>query len=352
MKPVSVRLAVGLFVVLLALLPAVPATGATLTGARLILADSRPSATSVDHALRFDDVTTATTIRCMRIRWSAAADGSGGKPAGLDISTVQFQWNTTFIPTPADWVLFRDNATGQLELYNTTGETPASSANREIFLSQITNGSAADTTYFLRFQTFSDDTCLAPVDSAVIAYRYTSGTSVAVVVDPTLVFTVAGRATACNNQTGTGFVFDAGSTATSVSLGRLNTASTVGGAQDLAVITNAGGGFSVYLRGTAVSDDMIASGGVIADHAGSHGTPTTGPTAGNEGFGYTTSDLVGGFDASNEFAAVTNADAAVLTAAPGTMTETRCVGYQAAAHSSTEAGSYSATVIYTAVPTF
>lgn len=200
------------------------------------------------------------------------------------------------------------------------------------------------------------------VDSATsnsLAFSTTPERSavVGVDVDPFLLFEVDNSATACNGQDSTAgqFVDNSAGSATALSLGNVNATRFGGASQILHVSTNARGGFLVYLRGTAVANDMIGPSGQIADSAGDHDASTSTMTLGAEAFGYTVDDpeVTTAYDfGSGEFAAVTNGNEEVMTAPAADMDDQHCVGYQVAASAATPAGTYSATLVYTAVPSF
>ncbi len=76
------------------------------------------------------------------------------------------------------------------------------------------------------------------------------------IVDPSLTFTVVGRATVCNGQSGAGF--QTGSSSSSVSLGHLNPTVIGGGAQDLTLATNAANGFVVYIRTSGTTPNAFS----------------------------------------------------------------------------------------------
>ncbi len=175
--------------------------------------------------------------------------------------------------------------------------------------------------------------------------------TVAGIVDPSLTFTVAGRASACNGQSAAGF--QTGSSSTSVALGHLNPTVVGGGAQDLTLATNAANGFAVYIRtsGTTPNVFRTSGGSTVADVTGSHASPSASLAAGAAGFGYTTSDPSIAFG-SNKWAALTSTDETVMSASAGTTSKAVCTGFQATVSATTAAGSYSAPVIYTAVPLF
>ncbi len=179
----------------------------------------------------------------------------------------------------------------------------------------------------------------------------TGSVTITGIVDPSLTFTVAGRGTVCNGQSGTGF--QTGSTSTAVSLGHLTSAAVAGAAQDLTLATNAANGFTVYIRtsGTTPNSFRTSGGSTVADVPGTNASPGAAPVAGTAGFGYTSSDASTAFT-SNTWAKLTNTDSAVLIGTAGTTSKSRCVGYGVAIAATSTAGSYSSSVVYTAVPSF
>ena len=176
---------------------------------------------------------------------------------------------------------------------------------------------------------------------------------ISTVVDPTLTFTVAGRNSACN---GVNKSAGATSTGTAVSLGRVNATAPVSAAQDLTITTNSAGGFIVYISSVG---EMTSGINNIAKVGGSNSGPLSLPGLGTPAFGYTTDDatLDGTVDrftsGGTKWAplAATNFPVsykAISSAGP----ESACVGFILQVANATPAGSYSATVVYTAVPLF
>ncbi len=170
-------------------------------------------------------------------------------------------------------------------------------------------------------------------------------------VAPALTFTVNGRGTVCNGQPGGNF--QTGSTSTAVAFGRLSAASVSGAAQNLSVTTNAANGFSVSIRTTGTAPNVFrdGSGHTIADVSGTWASPGAAPSAGTAGFGYTTSDASTPFTA-NTWAKVTTSGDSAIVATAGTMSKSACVGFAASISTTTAAASYSAAVVYTAIPSF
>lgn len=178
-----------------------------------------------------------------------------------------------------------------------------------------------------------------------------SNIAMSIRIDPQLTFSISGRPTACNAQSSTNF--QAGSTSSSVNLGRLSVSSLSDAAQNISITTNASDGFNVYVRTSGATPHSFrdTGGRSIADVAGTAASPSVGPVAGTPGFGFTSDDPATAFTA-NKWAKLTNVNAAVLVGAPGVLTKSGCVGFEAAIGASTTAGAYSTTVIYTVVPSY
>jgi alpha-tubulin suppressor-like RCC1 family protein len=176
-----------------------------------------------------------------------------------------------------------------------------------------------------------------------------------VTVLPILQFAVSAHSGTCN-----GVAQSSGSSASSVSasLGSTSPSLNAVAAQDLSITTNAGGGFTVYLRATGGPSE--SRGHVLADVSGTYSAPVAFPTAGTEAFGFTTSEASLPAGTANRFTAPSARWAPVTTSSvvvsySSTLppsTDVVCVAYQAGQSSATPAGAYSATIIYTAVPLF
>lgn len=320
-----------------------------LTSASVALGDSRPGSTSA-YDLKASGVTTSQ-IRCIKVEFDTTADGSGGLPSGMSIASAALDGTSDYVPTPASWSATPNQGAGTISITNAGGETPSSASNRHVILTGIVNPSSAGTGYLL-YSTFNNSDCsTSPFDATTVAFAWTGPTIVSVVVDPSFTFSVAGRATVCNGQSATNF--QTGSSGTAVNLGHVSTSAVAGGAQDLSVSTNAANGFVVYLRTSGVTPDSLRDGGSgsIADVSGTRASPGAAPSAGTASFGYTSSDTSTSFT-SNTWAKLTNTNDSVLIGAGGTASKSSCIGYEVAVGTTTPAGSYSTTVIYTAIPNF
>lgn len=308
------------------------------TESSLLLDDSRPSQTT-DYT--FNTSTLAgTSLQCIELDLGANSDGTGAI-TGLDTSGSSLS-SSTLIDT-GNWAVDNTASAGHtLRATYATGETPSASGN--IVWGGVDNGTVEDTGYFGVFSTYSDAACSTLVESTTVQFIYTDGQQVSLTVDPSFTFTVAGVA---DSQSVNGATTTVTTTATTVPFGQVTIGSNGIAAQDLEIGTNAQNGYNIYARYT---DPLTnASSDEITNHTGTNGTPTSFSAAGTEAFGYTTDDLFG----TNLWAGFTTTNAPVATSATSiTGTETTRVGFQAGVDTDTPAGTYTTTVIYTAVPAY
>lgn len=348
----------GVLLVVLALIfvQANIASAATLTSASVTLSDPRPNATTVSYDFQASNVTT-TGIQCIRIEFDMAADGSGGKPTNMDITNAALSGSSDYIPLPGNWTVSNNNTTGVTTITGTS-QTPASAATRNVILTTITNGNAADNDYFLIFNTYNNTDCSSsPVDSSVVGFLFTNGQSVSMSVEGSLAFTIAGVAgngsAAVNGATITNGLT---TTSTTIPFGTVTSSTNKVAAQDLTVSTNSGLGYTVYTRYTA---QPTSGSNTISDHSGSNASPSAFSAAGTEAFGYTTEDatLSGTADrftssGGNKWAAFTTSNAELVYNNAAVSNQTTRVGFQTGISTTTEPGSYVTSVIYTAVPLY
>jgi len=326
------------------------ASAATLSTASATLSDSRTSTASVTYTLQFSGVTTSA-MKCMKVSFSDAAS-AGSKPTGMTITGLALSGTSTYVPTPASWTVTNNNTTGVSSITFATGETPVSASGRTVVLTGITNGSIAETIYFLQFSTFNNVDCAtAPVDSSTVAFIYTNGQLVSGTIDPTLSFSVTGVASA---QTVNGATTNITTTTTTVPFGTLSASTNRIGAQDLLVATNAGSGYTVTARYSGALSN--GAGGTVTDWTGTNAAPTAFSAAGTSAFGYTTNDATLGTGTagrfiSNKWAAFTTSPLEIGYSAVAA-SETIRVGFQAGISTTTPAGSYVTTVIYVVTPIY
>jgi hypothetical protein len=330
------------------------AQAATLTGSKVAISDSRPSGTSVSYDIEFDSVTTSA-IQCIRVEFDTQADGGGSKPSGLDITSLALSGSTDYIPTPGSWGVSNNNSTGVSSITFGSGETPASATDRNVILTTITNGSTPETGYYVIFNTYNNTNCSSSgVDSGTGTFIYVTGQSVSLSVDPSISFDLAAVS---NSQSVNGATTSVTTTDGTIPFGTVTTSTSGIAAHDATVTTNAGSGYTMYIRYTQAPTTGAAS---IDDHSGSNASPTT-MSPGTEAFGYTTNDATLGtgtadrFTSSggNKWAAFTTSNAEVGYSGTSVSSQTIRLGYQVGISGTTPAGAYgSSTVIITATPAY
>jgi len=328
-------------------------SAASLTGSKVAISDSRPSIASTSYDIEFDNVTTSA-IKCIKVEFDTAADGTGGKPSGLDITSAALSGTSDFIPTPASWSVSNNNTTGISSITFATGETPAGATDRNVILTTITNGSVAETGYYVIFNTYNNVDCASSgVDSGIGTFIYATGQSVSLTVDPTIAFNVQAVASAQSVNSATTTVT---STDGTIPFGTVTSGALGIAAHDATVTTNAGSGYTVYIRYTA---KPTSGANDIDDHTGTNASPTT-LAAGTEAFAYTTNDAVLGTGTAARFttappkwAAFTTSNAEVAYSAAAVSSETTRIGYAVGVSGTTPAGTYgTSTVILTATPAY
>lgn len=326
---------------------------ADLTSASISLSDPRPDETGVVYTFDASSFTTATTIRCITVELNDAADMSGAVPSNID--TTGFTLDSSTLITAGSWTA--DNSVnGMLEITRGAGETPA--ANGNVVFGGIDNGDTVGTTYFAEFNSYGNVDCSTggPVDSVTVAFVYIDGELVELTIEPTLTFTCTGlgSGTVVNGTTTT-----LTNTCTGIDFGNDVTTSTNGVAgHNLNVSTNATGGYTVFIRHTGLLTNESSD--TITNHTGTNGAPSAFPAAGTEAWGYTTEDATLGGGAANRFTTAggfsgfTTSNEEIMdntTSTPGAGDDTE-VAFQVGVASSTEAGTYQSTLIYTLVGTF
>jgi len=319
-------------------------TAATLTSASVELGDPRTSTTST-YTTTASGFTTATTIRCVEVALNDQADGAGSIPAG--ITTTSSTLDSSTLITAGSWTV-ANGTNGTLSITNATGETPATNGN--IVWGAVTNGNT-DQTYYALMTTYTDASCTGgnEVDTVTMAFTYKDGTLVSLTIEPTLNFVVNAVASGQLVNSATTSIL---STATGIDFGTAVTTSANGiAAHDLAVTTNASGGYNVYLRHAALLTN--GAGDTILNHTGTNAAPTSFPAAGTEAWGYTTEDADLTQFTANTWAGFNTTNEQVMTNAAATAgTDTVRVGQQVGIATDTPAGTYSTTIIYTIVATY
>lgn len=322
---------------------------ASLTSGSVGISSSVPSAASTTYTITFSGVTLSNT-KCIQAVFSTAATG-GSMPTGMVTSGVTLSGTSTYMPTPASWAAASAVA-GTVKVTYTTGETPAGASARTLVLGGITNGSTAETGYFVQFSTYGNIDCAtSPLDTGVSTFIYATGQAVSMTVDPALTFDVALQAgsTSINGVTTT-----VASTDGTIPFGTVTASANSIVGHSLTVTTNAGSGYSVYTRYTQAPTNGSHP---IDDWTGTNATPTTFSAAGTEAFGYTTSStsLTGTAArfSGSKFAKFTTTNEEVAHSTAAVTSDNTKIAYQVGISGTTPAGTYNnSTVIFTATPAY
>jgi len=330
------------------------ANAGTLSTAKVALSDPRPSTTAVNYTFTGSSVTTST-IKCIKFVFATTATGST-VPTGFDSSVGAVALNgagTNYVPTPASLTLTK-TTNGTLTLVDAAGQTPASASARTVSIDGITNSTVADTSYYLRINTYNNVDCATtPVDNSTVQFINTNGSTLSLTVDNTLTFTVNAVAGAalCNGATST-----QASTATTIPFGTVNASANQIVCQDLTASSNGTNGYTIFARYTAKPTNALSQ--TILDLAGApNSTPITFTAAGTEAYGYTTDDGTLGTGTAgrfvpNKWAAMTATNAEVAYEAAGVSSTTYRIGHEVGIGLTTFPGTYTTTVIYTCTPVF
>ena len=340
----------------LLMLPRLVAHAATLTTGSLSISDSRPSTASVTYTATFSNVSNSA-IKCIQMQFDTQSDGAGSAPTGMVTSGATYNAaGSDYVPDVQSWTAASSTA-GLVKITNATGETAAGGTGI-VVLTGITNGSIAETSYFMILTTFTDDACTGgnEVATGTVKFIYTTGQLVSLTIDPSLTFTVDAVA---DTETVNGEDLTITTTDGTIPFTGVTVSANGVGAHLLTVNTNAGGGYTVYTRYTAALTNVASD--TITDHTGTNAQPSSFPSVGTEAFGYTTTDTTltatgDGADRfttpANQWAAFTTGNLEVAYSAGPVSNEETTIGYQVGVAGATEAGVYNTTIILTATPTY
>lgn len=336
---------------------------AALTSAKVTISDPRPGQASTTYTLAWTFPAT-TSIGCIEAKFTTTATGAA-VPTGIVTTSAAKGTLTGGGLTTGDWITTVVTSNGTVQLKHATTEATTTTAFT-LGWTGITNPTnASGLVFFAQLNTYTGSgACTGLLDSAVVALATTAAVTVSATVDPSLSFAVAGIAAETAYKSA-GLTTSASCTdsATAVTFPSTMAAATnYNCAQQLTVTTNAGGGYTVTIRGTASGNDLVSTSNgsnEITDHTGTNASPAVFGTP-TEGFGYTTSDSLSATGdgaarfstAADRWAGMTNTASEVAYNAGAASAETTDIGFQIRFGTTTEAGTYQGTVVYTATPTF
>lgn len=335
------------------------ASANTVGNASVGLSDPRPSQTSVTYTFTGGSGGASTqfqsaAILCIKVEVATTSTGST-VPTGFSAASASVVAGSSTLINSSSTGWTPTAAAGSFTYTHSTGVTPSTTSGATFTLGGLTNSSTADTGFYYRLNTYGNTNCSSsPLDSAIVTFINTNGSTLSLTVDNALSFSVGAVA---SGQSCDGTTTTAASTATTLPFGTVTSGSNAVVCQDLTAATNATGGYTIYGRYTAKPTNALSQ--TINDHTGTNASPTTFTAAGTEAYGYTTNDTTLGTGTANRFtsggqkwAAMTTSNAELAYESAGVTSTSYRVGHQVGVSLTTRPGTYTTTIIYTCTPVY
>ncbi|HUC86786.1 MAG TPA: hypothetical protein VMR75_00460 [Candidatus Saccharimonadales bacterium] len=340
LSKLAARLAVG--VLLLSLLPALPASASQITSRSLTLGTSVASTSTTDN-YKFT-VPSSTTIKSATFQYCTASSGTCTTPTGLTSTSATLS-STSNLGSGGTWTgTFTTNGTLKIANASNTGSP---SANITVNFSSVTNPSTVAPFYVL-ITTYSDSAWTTPIDTGTVAGAVANQISVTASVSENLDF--------CAFQTGSTC---GGGSGTTVSLGALSSSAATTGTSVLIAGTNATTGYTIQYTGAT-----LAGAGTIAATGTTGATSSTGSAQFGINVANNTSPTVGAapsggtgtgstnYATANTFSFVASTLTQIASASGTTADTLYTVSYLANIPANQTAGAYSTTLTYICTATF
>jgi hypothetical protein len=325
-----------------------------ITDDAIHLSNPGPAATNVTYDFSGTYVPDGSSWECIEVRFDDPGVGGLSKPTGMDLT------NAALVPSSGvdafnwtGWTVSVDNFAGIVALEAPSPQAEPSAGVRHIALGGITNpGFDGEYAASASFENTCGSMAKGGFDATFnVGYDIERESTVSVDVQPFLNFTVAGTSAACNGESQTP---SASSSATAVSLGNVGAGQAAAAAQLLTATSNAQNGVTVTMRRSGNFSNGLHT---FANVSGTNLAPLAFPGPSTEAFGYTTNATLSATGdgptrfSGNKWAQLSTSNEEVLrSTAPGTTAS--CVGYKVSTAPETPAGTYSTTILYTAVPRF
>jgi hypothetical protein len=336
--------------VAVAALPAVKANAASLTSRSLLLSNSAPSPATSSYTFGFT-VAQSTTIKSVNVDICDTASGSctpagTGVPAGLT-STSAAVGTISGIGSGGAWTgTFTTN--GRLRIAN--GSNTGSPTTVSIQITNITNPTASNTTYYARITTYSDAAWTTPIDTGTVATSTATPIQLSAQVDETLTF--------CTGTSGITSSSCSGATGSSVNLGTLTPSTTGSGTSQIGISTNASSGYNITVNGTTLTSGSNTITALAAQATSSQGNSQFGlnlrdnatPNVGTDPQGSGTATPTANYNTVDQYRFVTADQVASKASADNFRLYT--VTYIANINGAQPAGAYTSTMTYIATATF
>jgi hypothetical protein len=299
-------------------------SAALITNRTLTLSSSSPDAgaATTTYTLTFT-LPSNTVLQSFDVELCTTASGACTTPTGFSSSSSTISQPTN-LGDASGWTVSTADS-GKLAL-SKTGNAAAPTGSQTVVFNNVQNPTTANSTFFGRMTSYSDDSYTTAVDTGVVAASTSQQISLTGTVDETLVF--------CTGTSGTGCGDIAGS---SVDFGTFSSASTNTGTSLFGVSTNGVTGYSVTINGSTLTCTTCSGSPTIAALASQ--TASTTDTA---QFGVNLKDNA----TPNVGAEVTGTGSGIATANYGTVDQFRFVSGDSVAATASATNSNFFTVSY------
>jgi hypothetical protein len=320
---------------------------AQITGRSFTLSNSDGAATSVTYTFGSAALPTATAVRSVAAQACTTASGACSTPTGFTGASASLASQPTGLGSTSSWT--NGSNAGNLRITHASNVTAPSGAVAIVW-NGVTNPTADNTTFYLRVTTYSDAAYTTAIDNGVVAVSTAEAIQVTASVDETLTFCV-GTSGVTNSSC-------SGATGNSVALGSLTTSTTGSGTSQLGVATNASSGYSITINGTTLTSGGNTITALSTQTASTQGGEQFGvnlrdnatPNVGTDADGSGTATPTANYNTVDQFRFVTGDSIASKNSSDAF--RRFHVAYIANIASTTEPGSYAATMTYIATPTF
>ncbi|MEO5628094.1 MAG: hypothetical protein ABIQ89_04390 [Candidatus Saccharimonadales bacterium] len=309
------------------------ASAAQITTRKLTVGSSVPSAVTT-YTLNFA-LPSATVLQSFQAQICTTPSGACTTPSGFVNSASTLPSQPTTLGDASGWTVNTSTA-GSLRLKK-TGNAAARGGTSTVVFGNVTNPSAANSTFYARMTSFSDDAWTTAVDTGTTAASTAGQITVTAAVDENLSFTLA---------------------AATVALGTLTSGTTGSGTSTMSASTNAANGYAITVAGGTLTSGANTIAALAANTASTQGTAQFGinlmanttPSVGTAVSGAGTGAPATNYNTANSFRFGTGETVASAAAASNSNTYT--VSYIANIPGNQAAGAYSTALTYIATATF
>lgn len=313
------------------------ASAAQITDRSVVIGTSQSSAlTSYNFSFTLPSSTTVQSVKLQACDTAAGACTQTGAASGFSSSTpATLNGAPTGLGSGGTWTIDTSDATSLRILNSSNTGTPGVAT---VNFDSVVNPSAANSTFFIRITSYSDDAWTTPIDAGVVATSTAGQITVNASVDETLTFTLSSA---------------------TVSLGTLTSSSTGANTSALTVATNANAGYSVGYNGTTLTSGLNTIDAMAVSAASTQNSKQFGinmmanttPAIGSDISGAGTGVISAGYGVADQFKFNTSGEV-IATATGPTNANTFTTSYIANIDDITAAGLYSTVITYTATANF